>query len=199
VDAVGLSLFPVVIPALAPEDIVVIGGGVAAAAGIGPRRADPTRAAKITRGARRALSLVKAQSEAFGIEPTLFEKSDIHVHVPAGAIPKDGPSAGVALYTALHSLVTQRKVRADVAMTGEISLRGLVLPIGGVKEKTIAAHRAGIRTVLLPARNRKDLEDIPDSVRRELKFVWMERVEDAIANAIEQTTGETPPLSATGT
>ena len=84
-------------------------------------------------------------------------------------------------------------------MTGEISLRGLVLPIGGVKEKTIAAHRAGIRTVLLPARNRKDLEDIPDSVRRELKFVWMERVEDAIANAIEQPTGETPPLSATGT
>jgi len=149
--------------------------------------------------AQAALSLVKAQSEAFGIEPTLFEKSDIHVHVPAGAIPKDGPSAGVALYTALHSLVTQRKVRADVAMTGEISLRGLVLPIGGVKEKTIAAHRAGIRTVLLPARNRKDLEDIPDSVRRELKFVWMERVEDAIANAIEQTTGETPPLSATGT
>ena len=149
--------------------------------------------------AQAALSLVKAQSEAFGIEPTLFEKSDIHVHVPAGAIPKDGPSAGVALYTALHSLVTQRKVRADVAMTGEISLRGLVLPIGGVKEKTIAAHRAGIRTVLLPARNRKDLEDIPDSVRRELKFVWMERVEDAIANAIEQPTGETPPLSATGT
>ena len=149
--------------------------------------------------AQAALSLVKAQSEAFGIEPTLFEKSDIHVHVPAGAIPKDGPSAGVALYTALHSLMTQRKVRADVAMTGEISLRGLVLPIGGVKEKTIAAHRAGIRTVLLPARNRKDLEDIPDSVRRELKFVWMERVEDAIANAIEQPTGETPPLSATGT
>ena len=149
--------------------------------------------------AQAALSLVKAQSEAFGIEPALFEKSDIHVHVPAGAIPKDGPSAGVALYTALHSLVTQRKVRADVAMTGEISLRGLVLPIGGVKEKTIAAHRAGIRTVLLPARNRKDLEDIPDSVRRELKFVWMERVEDAIANAIEQPTGETPPLSATGT
>jgi ATP-dependent Lon protease len=105
----------------------------------------------------------------------------------------------VALYTALLSLITHRKVRADVAMTGEISLRGLVLPIGGVKEKTIAAHRAGIRTVLLPARNRKDLEDIPDSVRRELKFVWMERVEDAVAHAIEQPTGQTPPLSATGT
>ncbi len=149
--------------------------------------------------AQAALSLVKAQSVSLGVDPAIFEKSDIHVHVPAGAIPKDGPSAGVALYTALLSLVTQRKVRADVAMTGEISLRGLVLPIGGVKEKTIAAHRAGIRTVLLPARNRKDLEDIPDSVRREVKFVWMERVEDAIANAIEQPTGETPPLSATGT
>jgi ATP-dependent Lon protease len=149
--------------------------------------------------AQAALSLVKAQSVSLGVDPAIFEKSDIHVHVPAGAIPKDGPSAGVALYTALLSLVTQRKVRADVAMTGEISLRGLVLPIGGVKEKTIAAHRAGIRTVLLPARNRRDLEDIPDSVRREVTFVWMERVEDAIANAIEQPTGETTPLSATGT
>jgi ATP-dependent Lon protease len=149
--------------------------------------------------AQAALSLVKAQSVSLGVDPAIFEKSDIHVHVPAGAIPKDGPSAGVALYTALLSLVTQRKVRADVAMTGEISLRGLVLPIGGVKEKTIAAHRAGIRTVLLPARNRRDLEDIPDSVRREVKFVWMERVEDAIANAIEQPPGETTPLSATGT
>ena len=120
------------------------------------------------------------------------------MHVPAGAIPKDGPSAGVALYTALLSLVTQRKVRSDVAMTGEISLRGLVLPVGGIKEKTIAAHRAGIRTVLLPARNRKDLEDIPDSVRKELEFVWLERVEDAIARAFSE-----PPkreqLGATGT
>ncbi len=142
--------------------------------------------------AQAALSLVKAQSVSLAVDPVIFEKSDIHVHVPAGAIPKDGPSAGVALYTALLSLVTERKVRADVAMTGEISLRGLVLPIGGVKEKTIAAHRAGIRTVLLPARNRKDLEDIPDSVRRELKFVWMERVEDAVANAIEAADADHP-------
>src|SRR5678815_5272086 len=123
--------------------------------------------------AQAALSLVKAQLVQLGIEPTLFEKSDIHVHVPAGSIPKDGPSAGVALYTALVSLVTQRKVLPHVAMTGEISLRGLVLPIGGVKEKTIAAHRAGIHTVMLPSRNRKDLEDIPEGTRRELKFVWM--------------------------
>ena len=134
--------------------------------------------------AQAALSLVKSQSEALGLDPALFEKSDIHVHVPAGAIPKDGPSAGVALYTALVSLLTNRTVRNDVAMTGEISLRGLVLPVGGIKEKTVAAHRAGIRTVMLPARNRKDLEDIPESVRRELTFVWLERVDDAVANGI---------------
>jgi ATP-dependent Lon protease len=134
--------------------------------------------------AQAALSLVKSQSETLGLDPALFEKSDIHVHVPAGAIPKDGPSAGVALYTALVSLLTNRTVRNDVAMTGEISLRGLVLPVGGIKEKTVAAHRAGIRTVLLPARNRKDLEDIPESVRKELTFVWLERVDDAVANAI---------------
>ncbi len=134
--------------------------------------------------AQAALSLVKSQSEALGLDPALFEKSDIHVHVPAGAIPKDGPSAGVAIYTALVSLLTNRTVRNDVAMTGEISLRGLVLPVGGIKEKTVAAHRAGIRTVLLPARNRKDLEDIPDSVKRDVEFVWLERVDDAVANAI---------------
>ncbi len=134
--------------------------------------------------AQAALSLVKSQSDALGLDPALFEKSDIHVHVPAGAIPKDGPSAGVAIYTALVSLLTNRTVRNDVAMTGEISLRGLVLPVGGIKEKTVAAHRAGIRTVLLPARNRKDLEDIPESVKRDVEFVWLERVDDAVANAI---------------
>jgi ATP-dependent Lon protease len=135
--------------------------------------------------AQAAMSLVKANSEALGLDPAMFEKSDIHVHVPAGAIPKDGPSAGVALYTALVSLLTARTVRNDVAMTGEISLRGLVLPVGGIKEKTVAAHRAGIRTVMLPARNRRDLDDIPESVRKELTFVWLERVEDAVANAID--------------
>jgi ATP-dependent Lon protease len=137
--------------------------------------------------AQAALSLVKAQSGALGLDPELFEKSDIHVHVPAGAIPKDGPSAGVALYTALVSLLTGRTVRSDLAMTGEISLRGLVLPVGGIKEKTVAARRAGIRTVMLPARNRKDLEDIPDSVRSEVEFIWLERVEDAIAHAFGTT------------
>ncbi len=135
--------------------------------------------------AQAALSLVKSQSESLGLDPALFEKSDIHVHVPAGAIPKDGPSAGVAMYTALVSLLTGRTVRNDVAMTGEISLRGLVLPVGGIKEKTVAAHRAGIRKVMLPARNRRDLDDIPESVRKELTFVWLDRVDDAVAEAID--------------
>jgi ATP-dependent Lon protease len=144
--------------------------------------------------AQAAMSLVKSQSEALGLDPAIFERSDIHVHVPAGAIPKDGPSAGVAMYTALVSLLTSRTVRHDVAMTGEISLRGLVLPVGGIKEKTVAAHRAGIRTVLLPARNRKDLEDIPESVRTEVEFVWLERVEDATARAF----GVPAPVAALG-
>jgi ATP-dependent Lon protease len=148
--------------------------------------------------AQAAMSLVKSQSEALGLDPAMFEKNEIHVHVQAGTIPKDGPSAGVAMYTALVSLLTGRTVSRDVAMTGEISLRGLVLPVGGIKEKTVAAHRAGIRTVLLPARNRKDLEDIPESVRGELEFVWLERVEDATARAFGTPT-QRPPLEATGT
>jgi len=117
-----------------------------------------------------------------------FEKQDIHIHVPAGATPKDGPSAGVAMFLALVSLLTGVPVRADVAMTGEISLRGLVLPIGGVKEKTLAALRAGIRTVMLPKRNEKDLEDVPAEARQKLEFVFLERVEDAVRTAI----GELP-------
>ena len=113
-----------------------------------------------------------------------FEKRDLHVHLPAGAIPKDGPSAGVALFMAIASLLTGRKVRSDLAMTGEISLRGLVLPVGGIKEKTLAALRAGIHTVLLPARNRKDLEEIPENARQQLEFVWLETVDDALAAAL---------------
>jgi ATP-dependent Lon protease len=134
--------------------------------------------------AQAALSLVKARAIELGIDPILFEKSDIHIHVPAGAIPKDGPSAGVAMFTALVSLLTSRVARSDTAMTGEISLRGLVLPIGGVKEKVLAAARAGITTVLLPARNRKDLEDVPEAARKQVRFVWLERVDDAIAAAL---------------
>lgn len=132
-----------------------------------------------------ALSLVKSRAVDLGIDEKLFERSDIHVHVPAGAIPKDGPSAGVAMFTALASLMTNRKVRADVAMTGEISLRGLVLPVGGIKEKVVAAHAAGIKRVLLPARNRRDFEEIPEGARAGLEFVWCERVDDALAGALE--------------
>ncbi|HVF16517.1 MAG TPA: endopeptidase La, partial [Steroidobacteraceae bacterium] len=134
--------------------------------------------------AQAALSLVKSQAVRLGIDPALFEKSDVHIHVPAGAIPKDGPSAGVAMFTSLVSLMSGRTVGSDSAMTGEISLRGLVLPVGGIKEKTVAAHRAGIRKVLLPARNRKDLEDVPQSVRDEMTFVFCERVDDVAREAL---------------
>jgi ATP-dependent Lon protease len=130
--------------------------------------------------AQAALSLVKSRASDFGVDPNIFETSDIHIHIPAGAIPKDGPSAGVAMFMALASLLTGRTVRSDTAMTGEISLRGLVLPVGGIKEKVVAAAAAGIVRVLLPARNRRDYEDIPDDVRKKLEFVWLERAEDAV-------------------
>jgi ATP-dependent Lon protease len=130
--------------------------------------------------AQAALSLLKSQASEFGIDPKVFEDSDVHVHVPAGAIPKDGPSAGVAMFVSLASLFRREPVRPDVAMTGEISLRGLVLPVGGIKEKTIAAARAGIKRVMLPARNRRDLEDIPQSTRSMLEFVWIEHVAQAL-------------------
>jgi ATP-dependent Lon protease len=146
--------------------------------------------------AQAALSLVKARSGELGIAPESLERSDIHVHVPAGATPKDGPSAGVAMFVALASLLTARPVRADVAMTGEISLRGLVLPIGGVKEKVLAAMRAGITTVMLPARNRRDLEEIPAEAQEKLAFVWIEHVDDAIATALAPLPAH-PPTSST--
>jgi ATP-dependent Lon protease len=132
--------------------------------------------------AQAALTLAK------GYVPDSLEKTDLHIHVPAGATPKDGPSAGVAMFLSLISLFLDKPVRADVAMTGEISLRGLVLPIGGVKEKTLAALRAGIKTVMLPRRNQKDLEDVPAEAREKLEFVYLDRVEDAIRVAI----GELP-------
>src|SRR6476659_7640508 len=137
--------------------------------------------------AQTALTLVKARSAELKIAPELFEKSDIHVHVPAGAIPKDGPSAGVAMFTALTSLLTNRTVRSDTAMTGEISLRGLVLPVGGIKEKVVAAAAAGLKRVMLPARNKRDYDDIPKSARDALEFIWLERVDDAIAEALEES------------
>jgi ATP-dependent Lon protease len=137
--------------------------------------------------AQAALSLVKSKYRTLDLDPASFEKNDIHVHVPAGAIPKDGPSAGVAMFTALASLLTGRSVRADTAMTGEISLRGLVLPVGGIKEKVLAAQHAGVKRVMLPARNRKDWEDIPEEARKALEFVWLDRVDDALAAAIDAT------------
>jgi len=134
--------------------------------------------------AQTALTLVKARAGELDIAPEIFEKSDIHVHVPAGAIPKDGPSAGVAMFVALASLATNRPVRSDLAMTGEISLRGLVLPVGGIKEKVLAALRAGIKTVMLPARNQRVLDEIPEDARNQLEIVWLETVADALATAI---------------
>ena len=145
--------------------------------------------------AQAALSIVKNRAVALGIDAQKFEKSDIHVHVPAGATPKDGPSAGVAMFMALVSLMTDRTIRSDTAMTGEISLRGLVLPVGGIKEKVVAAHSAGIKRVMLPARNKRDYDDIPEIARKEMEFVWLERVEEAVAAALEPAKSEekSPP------
>ncbi|MBM4265183.1 MAG: endopeptidase La [Deltaproteobacteria bacterium] len=135
--------------------------------------------------AQTALSLVRSRASNLGIAPDFFETSDIHIHVPAGAIPKDGPSAGVTMATSLASLLTNRPVRPDVAMTGEITLRGNVLPIGGVKEKILAARRAGIRTVILPHRNEKDVEDVPENVRTEMQLLFVERIDQVLDAALE--------------
>ncbi|GAC1385263.1 MAG: endopeptidase La [Herpetosiphon sp.] len=142
--------------------------------------------------ARAALSYIRAESEQIGIPPTFFNGIDIHLHVPAGAIPKDGPSAGIAMATALVSLLTGRPVKPDLAMTGEITLRGKVLPIGGLKEKVLAAHRAGIRTIILPHRNEADLDDIPADVRAEITFIPVERVDQVLAAALRERPVEAP-------
>jgi ATP-dependent Lon protease len=139
-----------------------------------------------------ARSYVRAHRDDLGLDNRVDE-ARLHVHVPAGATPKDGPSAGVAMFVALSSLLTSRAVRSEVAMTGEISLRGLVLPIGGVKEKVLAALRAGITTVMLPARNRKELEEIPQEAREKLKLVWIESVDDALATALSETPAAAVP------
>ncbi len=147
--------------------------------------------------AQAALSLVKNRAASIGIDPAQFEKSDIHIHIPAGAIPKDGPSAGVALFSALVSLLTGRNVRSDTAMTGEISLRGLVLPVGGIKEKTAAAVRAGLKRVILPARNKKDLEEISEDVRAKLEFLWASEVGEVLDVVLEdESAGSEGPAHA---
>ena len=134
--------------------------------------------------AQAAVSYVRSNAEALDIDPKLFEGRTIHVHVPAGAIPKDGPSAGVTIVTALASLATRRPVRGDLAMTGEITLRGKVLPVGGIKEKVLAAHRAGIRTVILPARNERDVEDVPEELRRQLTFIFVDNMDEVLRHAL---------------
>lgn len=136
--------------------------------------------------AQAALTLLKARASDLNIPALMFDGIDVHLHVPAGAIPKDGPSAGVAMFIALASLFTNRPVRHDVAMTGEISLRGLVLPVGGIKEKILAAQRAGLQTVLLPARNQKDLRDVPEAARMAMQFILLETADDAIQAALAQ-------------
>ncbi|MEK7441534.1 MAG: endopeptidase La [Chloroflexota bacterium] len=140
--------------------------------------------------ARAALSYVRSNAEEFGVPQEFFSKNDIHLHLPAGSVPKDGPSAGVTMATALISLATGRAVRRDVGMTGEITLRGQVLPIGGVKEKVLAAHRAGLKTIILPRRNEKDLEDVPQEIRDEMKFVFANRVNEVVSAALVASNGK---------
>jgi ATP-dependent Lon protease len=134
---------------------------------------------------RAALSLVRSRAAQLGIDPKIFDKNEVHVHVPAGAVPKDGPSAGIAMFTALASLFSNRCVSKDVAMTGEVTLRGLVLPIGGLKEKSIAALRAGIKTILIPKLNEKDIPDLPDEVKQRLKIIPVETVDEVLKAALE--------------
>jgi len=136
--------------------------------------------------AHAALSFVRANASSFGIQKDFLEKSDLHIHIPAGAMPKDGPSAGTTMFTALVSLLTSIRVRHDVAMTGEITLRGRVLPVGGIKEKVLAAHRAGIKRIVLPERNRVDLEEIPKEILEELDFIFVARMEQVLEAALER-------------
>ena len=132
------------------------------------------------------MSWVKSHIEALALKPDLFEAVDVHLHVPQGGIRKDGPSAGTAILVAIVSLITGNRVRADVAMTGEITLRGAVLPVGGIKDKVLAAHRAGIKRVILPERNRKDLIEVPEEVRNELQFVFARHISTVLEHALDR-------------
>ncbi len=136
--------------------------------------------------AQAALSFVRSKAKDLGIKEDFFDKADLHIHVPAGGIPKDGPSAGLTIFIALTSLFTNRAVRSDIAMTGEITLRGLVLPVGGIKEKVLAGRRAGIKTIILPKKNEKDLEEIPERIKKEMEFKFIQKMDEAIPLAFEQ-------------
>ena len=137
--------------------------------------------------AQAALSFARAHAHEFKVKENFFAKHDIHIHVPEGAIPKDGPSAGVTMATAMLSLLTRKPVHRKIAMTGEITLRGEVLPVGGIKEKVLAAHRAKIRTVILPALNKRDLEDINEEIRREMKFIFADDIRDVFKSALVES------------
>jgi ATP-dependent Lon protease len=134
--------------------------------------------------AQAALSYLKSRSRQFGIDPDVYENMDIHIHIPEGAIPKDGPSAGITIYTALVSAYTGREVKRDVGMTGEITLRGHVLPVGGIREKFLSAHRAGLKTVIMPKRNAKDLVDVPKKARNDMQIVLVDHVDQVLEMAM---------------
>jgi ATP-dependent Lon protease len=154
--------------------------------------------------AQAAWTFIRAYALELGIKEDFYEHTDLHIHVPEGAVPKDGPSAGITMATAMASALSKRAVRADLAMTGEITLRGNVLPIGGVKEKVLAAHRAGIKVVLLPEENRKDLEEVPEKVRKLLDFHFVSRIEEVLKLALlplansDEVQGETSRHSVYG-
>jgi ATP-dependent Lon protease len=135
--------------------------------------------------ARAALSYVRSHSRELDLDPSSLDDSDLHIHVPAGAVPKDGPSAGVTIFTALASLLAGRRVRSDTAMTGECTLRGKVLPVGGIKAKVLAAHRAGISRVILPEKNRRDVDEVPESIAADMEFIFAADMSEVLAAALE--------------
>jgi len=138
--------------------------------------------------ARAALTYTRSKAASLGIEENFYENRDVHIHVPAGAIPKDGPSAGITMTVALISALSKRPVSKEVGMTGEITLRGKVLPVGGIKEKVLAAHRAGVKKVILPKENEKDLEEVPQEIKEELQFIWVEHIDQALKETLKEVT-----------
>ena len=174
--ATGLAVTPVGGEILDVEAAWVVGGG--------KLRLTGQLGEVMSESARAALSYARSRTKDLGIDPALFSQRDLHVHVPVGGVPKDGPSAGITIGAAIISAVTGREVRREIAMTGEVTLRGRVLPIGGLKEKVLAAHRAGVHTVVAPAENQADLEDIPKKVRKQMRFVWVSDMDKVISTVL---------------